>query len=178
MIAGREDEWAPVFAEVFNSLNATAILLARPSLRFADLLVAAAEPGTDRLSPQDSETRTFFHDIPFIRRAEWSGDRKHDLAGRIVLCLKERKAAIVEGLGLIGMGGVTIEQAYIAYSTLFHTTFLKFCLDVLERGFRNKEEHEAFNEMRRSWARHIDMEGVEFIEVRSAEAECGVRTRK
>lgn len=167
MISGREDEWAPVFAEVFSGLNATALLLARPALRFADLLVAAAEPGTDRLSPQDNETRTFFHDIPFVRKAEWSGDRKNDLAGRIVQCLKERKAAVVEGLGLIGLGGVTIEQAYIAYSTLFHTTFLKFCLDILERGFRNKEERTAFDEMRHSWARRIDMEGVSFNELRN-----------
>lgn len=173
MIAGREDEWAPVFAEVFNGLNATALLLAKPAVPFADLLAAAAGPGTDRLSPQDNETRTFFHDIPFVRRAEWSGDRKHELAGRIVQCLKERKAAIVEGLGLIGLGGVTIEQAYIAYSTLFHTTFLKFCLDVLERGFRSREEREAFDGMRRSWARRIDREGMEFKDMRSEDQGAG-----
>ncbi|HWR72207.1 MAG TPA: class II aldolase/adducin family protein [Nitrospirota bacterium] len=166
MIAGREDEWAPVFAEVFNGLNATALLLARPALRFADLLIAAAEPGTKRLSPQDNETRTFFHDIPFVRRNEWTADRKHDLAGRIVRCLKERKAAIVEGLGLIGLGGVTIEQAYIAYSTLFHTTFLKFCLDILERGFRNQEEREAFDELKNVWVRPADMEGLHFSDLR------------
>lgn len=167
VITNREDEWLPVFTGVFSGLNVTALLLARPALRFADLLVAAAGPGTDRLTPQDNETRTFFHDIPFVRKSEWQGRPRQDLAGKIIRCLKERKAAVVEGLGLIGLGGVTVEQAYIAYSTLFHTTFLKFCLDVLERGFRNDEERQAFEEMRQSWARPVDAEGIQFVELRN-----------
>ncbi len=166
VIAGREDDWLPVFTEVFAGLNATALLLAQPTLRFADMLVAAADPGAARLTPQDNETRTFFHDIPFVRKPEWQGRPKRDLAGTIVRCLRERKAVIVEGLGLIGSGGVTVEQAYIAYSTLFHTTFLKFCLDALERGFRNREERMAFEEMRRSWVRPVDLKGVHFNELR------------
>lgn len=169
MIAGREDEWAVIFSEVFARLNITALLLAEPTLRFADLLVAAAGADADRLTPQDNETRTFFHDIPFVRRAEWSGRPAQDIAAGIARCLKERKAAIVQGLGLIGSGGVTIEQAYIAYTTLFHTTFLKFCLDILVRGFRSEDEQTAYSTMKNGWVRPVDMEGTSFRELRYAD---------
>ena len=59
VIAGKEDEWLPVFTEVLSGLNVTALLFARPTLPFADLLVARTDPGADRLMPKDSETRTF-----------------------------------------------------------------------------------------------------------------------
>jgi ribulose-5-phosphate 4-epimerase/fuculose-1-phosphate aldolase len=190
VIAGREDEWLPVFTEVFAGLNITALLLARPTLPFADFLVGRAGPGTDRLVPKDNEARTFLHDIPFLRKEEWQERPKQELAPKIVRCLRERKAAVVEGLGIVGTGGVTVEQAYIAYSTIFHTTFLKFCLDVLEAGFRTPEEQDAFEEFRKTWVRPVDVEGVVFNEMRNVEcgmrngkeavrsAECGVRSAK
>jgi ribulose-5-phosphate 4-epimerase/fuculose-1-phosphate aldolase len=152
VIASRDDEWLPVFTEVFRGLNITALLLARPPLGFGDRLIAAAVPGTDRIVPQDSETKTFHHDFPFIRKGAWQGRRPEEVAGRITAALRERKAVIVEDLGLIGSGGVTVEQAYIAYSTVFHATFLKFCLDVLVRGFRDEGERKAFEMMRTAWA--------------------------
>jgi ribulose-5-phosphate 4-epimerase/fuculose-1-phosphate aldolase len=156
VIASRDDEWLPVFTEVFRGLNITALLLARPPLGFGDRLIAAAGPGTDRIIPQDSETKTFHHDFPFIRRDEWRGLQREELAARITAALRERKAVIVEDLGLIGSGGVTVEQAYIAYSTIFHATFLKFCLDVLNRGFRDQAERNAFRELQTAWALPVD----------------------
>jgi ribulose-5-phosphate 4-epimerase/fuculose-1-phosphate aldolase len=160
VIASHDDAWLPVFTEVFRSLNITALLLARPPLRFGDMLVAAAGPGADRIIPQDSETKTFHHDFPFIRKQEWQGRQPHEVAARIVRSLRERKAVVIEDLGFIGSGSVTVEQAYIAYSTIFHATFLKFCLDVLERGFRSREERLALEELRRSWARPVDASDV------------------
>ena len=160
VIASRDDEWLSVFAEVFRGLNITALLLARPPLRFGDRLIAAAGPGTDRIVPKDSETKTFHHDFPFIRTREWQGLQPRDMAARITASLRERKAVIVEDLGFIGSGGVTVEQAYIAYSTIFHATFLKFCLDVLDRGFRDQAERDAFEELRRTWALPVDASDV------------------
>jgi ribulose-5-phosphate 4-epimerase/fuculose-1-phosphate aldolase len=156
VIASREDEWLPVFSRVFADLNVTALLLARPPLAVADALVRAAEPGTGRIVPEDSETKTFHHDFPFLRRSDWEGRPPADLAGRIAGCLQERKAIIIEGLGLVGSGGVTVEQAYIAYSTIFHASFLKFCLDLLERGFRDDAERAILNELRRTWGSPVD----------------------
>ena len=151
VMASREDEWLPVFSRVFVGLNITALLLARPPLAVADALVAAAGPDVDRIVPKDSETKTFHHDFPFLRREDWQDRSAEDLAARFTRCLRERKALIVEGLGLIGSGSVTVEQAYIAYSTVFHASFLKFGLDILERGFRNDLERQVFDVMRRNW---------------------------
>ena len=63
VITNREDEWLSVFTEVFSGLDVTALLFARMSLPFADLLVARSDPGAVRITPKDSETKTFLHDI-------------------------------------------------------------------------------------------------------------------
>jgi ribulose-5-phosphate 4-epimerase/fuculose-1-phosphate aldolase len=160
--ASRQDEWLPVFTEVFKRLDITALLFAKPALPFADLLVERAGPDADRLVPNDSETRVFLHDIPFIREREWSGKPKAELAGLIVRCLKERKAVIVQGLGVAATGGVTVEQAYIGFSTIFHTTFVKYLLDLLIEGFRLPGEGTAFEEFRRAGGTQQDLGGLRF----------------
>ena len=162
VIASREDEWLPVFTEVFSGLDVTALLFARTSLPFADLLVARSEPGSDRITPKDSETKTFLHDIPFIRKEEWSRSRPGERAGKIIHCLKERKAMVIEGLGVVASGGVTVEQAFIAYSTIFHTTFIKYLLDLLTGGFTLPGEPEVFEDFKSQWLRPIDPIGLQF----------------
>ena len=52
VITNREDEWLHVFTEVFSGLDITALLFAKPTLPFADLLVERADPGSDRLVPK------------------------------------------------------------------------------------------------------------------------------
>lgn len=161
--ANRQDEWLPLFTEVFHRLDITALLFARLTLPFADLLVERAEPGTDRLVPKDSETRVFLHDIPFIRKQEWEGASTTDLTAMIVRCLKERKAAIIQGLGVVSTGGVTVEQAYIGYSTIFHTTFVKYCLDVLTDGFKLSNEKAVFEGFKQAWNRSPDLSKLAFM---------------
>ena len=160
----REDEWLPVFSSIFQELDITALLFARLTLPFADLLVERAGPGTDRLVPKDSETKGFLHDIPFIRKKEWEGASTTDLTAMIVRCLKERKAAIIEGLGVVSTGGVTVEQAYIGYSTIFHTTFVKYCLDVLTDGFKLANEKVIFAGFKQAWNKAPDLSGLSFAD--------------
>ena len=107
----REDEWLPVFRSVFGELDIAALLFSRLTLPFADLLIARADWGSDRLVPQDSETRVYLHDIPFIRNRAWQDAAPAGRTAMIVRCLKERKAAIIEGVGVVATGGVTVEQA-------------------------------------------------------------------
>ncbi len=162
VITNREDEWLPAFTEVFSGLNVTALLFARTSLPFADLLVARSGTGADRITPKDSETRVFLHDIPFVRKAEWTDRPKSYLADKILHCLKERKAMVIEGLGVVASGGVTVEQAFIAYSTIFHTTFVKYLLDLLTEGFKLTGEREAFEDFKSKWLRPMDSSGLQF----------------
>src|SRR5574342_1001618 len=84
VITNQQDKWLPVFTEVLSGLDVTALLFAKPTLPFADLLVERAEPGADRLFPKDSETKVFLHAIPFIRKAEWLELPKSELAGKII----------------------------------------------------------------------------------------------
>ncbi len=150
VVTNREDEWLPVFAAVFKGLDVTALLFAKTTLPFADLLVERADPGSDRLVPKDSETRVFLHDIPFIRESERSGKPKTALAEMIIRCLKERKAVIIQGLGVVASGGVTVEQAFIGFSSIFHTTFVKYLLDLLTEGFRFPRERNVVEAYQRS----------------------------
>jgi ribulose-5-phosphate 4-epimerase/fuculose-1-phosphate aldolase len=162
--SNRQDEWLPLFSSVFEGLDIAALLFARPTLPFADLLVARADPGTDRLVPKDSETKGFLHDIPFIRKQEWEGAPTSDVTTMIVRRLKERKAVIIEGLGVVSAGGVTVEQAYIGFSTIFHTTFVKYCLDVLTDGFKLPNEHIIFEGFKQKWNKSPDLSGLTFAE--------------
>lgn len=163
VITNRQDEWLPVFTEVLNGLDVTAVLFAKPTLPFADLLVERAEPAADRLVPKDSETKVFLHDIPFIRKAEWLERPKSELASKIIHCLKKRKAAIIQGIGVVASGGVTVEQAFIGFSSIFHTTFVKYLLDLLTEGFRLPDEQRHFDEFRKSWLRQCDLGDLTFV---------------
>ncbi len=170
--ASRQDDWLPLFSEVFSGLNVAALLFAKLSLPFADLLVERSDTKADRLVPNDSETRVFLHDIPFIRTAEWTGRPASEFAAKIIGCLKERKAAVIQGLGVVATGGVTVEQAYIGFSTVFHTTFVKYLLDLLTEGFVLPNEPEHVKEFQSSWLRRPDLSDLVFssgpLEARAA----------
>jgi ribulose-5-phosphate 4-epimerase/fuculose-1-phosphate aldolase len=162
VVTNREDEWLPVFTRVFAGLNVTSLLFAKLALPFADFLISREEPQADRLVPQDNEARTFFHDVPFVRSREWKGKNPDELARMIVRCLKERKAMLIEDLGAVASGGVTVEQSFIAFSTIFHTTFVKYLLDVLDHGFLLPGEQEAFEQFSTEWLRPLDAADLQF----------------
>lgn len=162
VITSREDEWLPVFTRVFAGLDVTALIFAKTTLPFADLLVERADPKTDRLVPKDSETKVFLHDIPFIRKGEWSGRPDQELADAIIRCLKERKAVVIQDLGVVATGGVTVEQAFIGFSTIFHTTFVKYLLDLLTEGFRLPQERNVVEEFKQWWVRPRDLSDLRF----------------
>lgn len=158
LISSHADDWLPVFKEVFSELNIMGALIAKPSLPFADFLVARTPPGESRIYPKDSETKTFLHDIPFIRK----GEAAEGLAAKIAAALRERKGLIVEGIGLVACGTVTLEQAYIVYSSIFHATFIKYLCDVLEQGLKLPGEREALLKFRDSWRATPTLAGLKF----------------
>src|SRR5512138_2708891 len=93
-------ELAVLAGEVLSSLPALALVAARPALPFADFLVRRASRDVSRILPGDSETRTFLHDIPFIRHEDQDGD----IAASIARLLECRKGCIVEGKGIVAAG--------------------------------------------------------------------------
>ena len=143
---------------ILSSLDCLGLVAARPSLPFADFLVRRAKAGESRIVPQDTETRTFLHDIPFLRREELV----EDPPARIGRLLRNRKGMIAEGLGIVAGGSVTVEQAYINYSSVFHAAFVTYLLEVLADGFLLRGEKEAFDSFRRDWLRPLSAEGIVF----------------
>ena len=144
--------------KILSSLSCLGLVAARPSLPFADSLVRRAKAGESRIVPRDTETRTFLHDIPFLRREELG----EDAAARISSLLGNRKGMIAEGFGIVAGGTVTIEQAYVHYSSVFHAAFVKYLLDLLADGFLLPGEREAFESFRRDWLRPLSADGLAF----------------
>lgn len=151
-------ELAALAGDTVSPLNSLALIAARPSLPFADFLVARAPKGENSILPQDTETRTFLHDIPFLRREELAADP----APEIARLLGNRKGVIVEGVGIVAVGAITVEQAFINYSSVFHSTFVKYLQDVLAHGFLLPGEREAFERFRRDWLKPLSAAGLDF----------------
>ncbi len=158
LLSDGNPELAALCEGVLSSLSCLGLAAARPSLPFADFLVRRAPAGEYRIVPRDTETRTFLHDIPFLRREELSGSA----TGTIAKLLGNRKGMIAEGIGIVAGGTVTVEQAYINYSSVFHSVFVKYLLDVLADGFLLPGEKEAFERFRSGWLRPLAAEGLAF----------------
>lgn len=160
MIAEGEPGLARLAGEVLGSLSCLGLCAARPALPFADHLVRRAKAGESRIVPRDTETRTFLHDIPFLRREELSTDP----AARIACLLGNRKGVVAEGIGIVANGAVTVEQAYINWSSVFHATFVKYLYDLLTDGFLMPGEEEAFRGFRARWLAPLSAGGLAFRE--------------
>jgi ribulose-5-phosphate 4-epimerase/fuculose-1-phosphate aldolase len=65
-------------------------------------------------------------------------------------------------VGIVALGAMTIEQAYINYSSIFHATFVKYLQDLLHEGFRLPGEAEAFQEFRDQWLQPLNADGLPF----------------
>ncbi len=160
MIADGEPGLARLSGDVLARLSCLALCAARPALPFADFLVRRAAAGESRIVPRDTETRTFLPDIPFLRRDELGPSA----AERIAQLLGNRKGMIAEGIGIVANGAVTVEQAYINYSSVFHATFVKYLFDLLGEGFVVPGEEEAFREFRGRWLAPLSSAGLAFRE--------------
>jgi ribulose-5-phosphate 4-epimerase/fuculose-1-phosphate aldolase len=160
MLTAGSPSLAGIAGETLSRLNSMGLALATPALPFADFLVQRSAVGDDCIVPRDTETRTFLHDIPFIRKA----DLPSDPAPLLARLLGNRKGVVVEGVGIIATGALTVEQAYINYSSVFHATFVKYLQDLLREGFRLPGEKEAFLSFRDHWLRPLTSNGLEFME--------------
>ena len=160
LIAEGAPDLARLAGDVLARLSCLGVAAARPSLPFADLLVARACRDESCIVPRDTETRTFLHDIPFLRRDQVGADP----APRIAQLVGNRKGVVVEGVGIVASGALTVEQAYINWSSVFHATFVKYLQDLLTDGFVLPGEQAAVEAFRSSWLRPLTAEGLVFRE--------------
>ena len=158
MISEGAPDLSRLAADVLSRLSCPGVVAASPSLPFAEFLLRRANAGAEAIVPLDTETRTFLHDIPIVRREELAGDP----AGAIAALLSGRKGVIAEGVGIVASGPVTLEQAYIHYSSVFHACHVKYILDVLREGFLLPGEEGAFRAFRETFLRPLTAEGLSF----------------
>ncbi len=121
------DELLSLGSALIEQLNIMSLVVAQPPLPLIDVLLARTPASAAEIVPQDTETRTFLHDIPVIRRNQFSPANLQ----LIVALLGQRKGILVEGVGIVATGSVTVEQAYINYSSVFHALFVKLMLSLL-----------------------------------------------
>jgi ribulose-5-phosphate 4-epimerase/fuculose-1-phosphate aldolase len=112
----------PELLRVFDLMNINALLYAEPEEPYKSIIRHLATREKDRLIPNDCENRTFLHDIPII------SDLSADTLSRV---LSRRKAAIVGAQGIISFGTVSPEQAFVSFSSVCFSTFVKFFTDVM-----------------------------------------------
>ena len=158
MVEGGAADQSRLAAGVLSRLSCLGMVVAPSSLPFPDFLVRRAPVGSSALVPLDTETRTFLHDIPFLRKEELGPDP----AATIAALLSKRKGVVAEGIGIVASAPVTLEQAYIHYSSVFHACYVKYLLDVLQEGFLLPGEAEAFRAFREEYLRPPTAEGLSF----------------
>lgn len=158
MVTAGEQELARRAGEILVQLNCLALTIAAPSLPFTDFLIQRSASDDHEIVPRDTETRTFLHDIPILRKTEFNAD----LVGKVARLLGNRKGIVVEGIGIVATGALTVEQAYINWSSVFHSTFIKYLEDVLDKGFLVPGEAEAFDHFRHQWLLPLSAEGLQF----------------
>jgi len=123
LVWNRTHTLQPMLEKVVAGLNVAAILFARPAEPYQSLidhLVARMPADSPALCPQDSENRTFLHELPVVRNLS---------AASLVRALKQRKCAIIPGRGIISYGTVSPEQAYIVFSSVCFSLFVKAFVD-------------------------------------------------
>ncbi len=158
MVSGGTPSLAGIATDTLSRLNNLALCVARPALPFAEFLLKRAPADESAIIPRDTETRTFLHDIPLLRTADLGDDGCSTIAG----LLGGRKGIVVEGIGIIASGALTVEQAYINWSSVFHSTFIKYLEDLLEFGFKLPGEATAFSRFRSQWLQKLSSECLDF----------------
>ncbi|QJT09481.1 class II aldolase/adducin family protein [Oceanidesulfovibrio marinus] len=127
----RESEHIPELAPLFDFLAINSLAWCRPAGSYAHavgyLAAEALRTGTASISPRDSETRTFLHDIPVVP----AGD-----TAQLAAALGQRKGVILHdperGPALAAVGSVSPEQCFVTVSSIAFACFVAFFGRALE----------------------------------------------
>jgi len=144
--------------DILQRLDCAAVIVAEPLQPFPAFLLHRSKPDAGPLVPRDSESRSSLHDIPLIRH---NHDRA-ELLNNICAALSKRKGCIAEGIGIISQGPLTVEQAYIAWSSLSHATTIKYFEDLLSTGPLLPEEEHAVRQYKDVYLKPLDVTHYSF----------------
>jgi ribulose-5-phosphate 4-epimerase/fuculose-1-phosphate aldolase len=123
----RDDPRTDVLAGLFARLSINSLVFARPAEPYRTILDFLAARNPERIRPEDTETRTFLHDIPVC--AEFTAEA-------MAAQLRHRKVVVVPGQGVVACGTVSPEQGFVSVSSALFSTFVLFFSDYLDRARR------------------------------------------
>lgn len=150
VVWNRPDPLAAELQKVFDSIIINSLLFAPPAEPYRTMIRYLSRQGEAAIYPKDCETRTFLHDLPIAGSPD---------AATIVTALKRRKTLIIPEHGIVTFGTVSPEQAFIFYSSVCFSVFVKFFSDYLlelKRGTLTDGFRQAFREVRRYAPERID----------------------
>ena len=156
LVWNRDDPARSLLEEVFAGLSIESLLFCRPAEPYRTAVDFLAEAADGAIFPEDTETRTFFHDLPVAPAFA---------AREIVAALKERKCVIVPGQGVVTFGTVSPEQAFITFCSVCFAAFVKFFSDFLAETRRGQVEPGREAAFRRAVA-HLDPPAAATIPLR------------
>ncbi|HAR63965.1 MAG: rRNA adenine dimethylase [Candidatus Margulisiibacteriota bacterium] len=115
-----ETEHHEIFTTLFRHLTINSLLFSLPDEPYRTIINYLASKSYGAIYPKDCETRTFLHDLPVLNELDEC---------KVVEALKRRKAVIIENKGIITYGTVSPEQAFVTYSSVCFSCFVKFFVD-------------------------------------------------
>lgn len=136
-----------VTQRIAERLDCAAVIAAEPASPFPLLLLQRSLAVTETLYPHDSESRSFLHDIPLVKSRKCQEECIDDICA----VLSRRKGCIVEGIGIVSHGDVTVEQAYITWSSILHASFIKYFEDLLALGPLLSGEENIVKKQKYNW---------------------------
>lgn len=117
----RDDVSRDVFEKVMVKLGVNSILFAKPAEPFNEIInIVCAD--ADFIKPEDTETRTFLHEIPVLERIDENS---------LIYVLSGRKGAVIKNQGIVTFGSVSPEQAFVFFSSIIFSIFVKYFTDLL-----------------------------------------------
>lgn len=137
----RHSEKQKIFEQIMSSLHVNSLIFSEPDEPYRTIIEYLSQSSASAIFPEDSETRTFFHDFPVCWKMS---------APELIDTLKRRKNVIVPGAGIIATGSISPLQAYVSFSTVCFSCFVKFFTDYLRErrtGTVGKKLEDAFKKV-------------------------------
>ncbi len=127
LVWNQQDDSCEFLSTIFDSISINSIMFAKPAEPYKTIIDYLSETSDGIIYPQDCETRTFLHDLPVADHLDPT---------QIIPLLKMRKSVIIKGAGIITYGSVSLEQAFVTFSSVCFASFVKFFSDYLA-SYRN-----------------------------------------
>ncbi|MCK9274209.1 MAG: class II aldolase/adducin family protein [Syntrophales bacterium] len=146
----RKNRHTALLEKIFQQMNINSILFSKPKEPYNSIINFLSRASNEAIYPEDCESRTFLHDLPIA--ADFS-----DTA--IIPRLRNRKCVLIPGYGVIAFGTVSLEQAFITFSSVCFASFVKFFSDILhkkKKGLISLEESKFLDRIRRSLPQPVE----------------------